>query len=310
MSTAALRALVAERTITLGRTQSAWGGLSFFRYAEPTGPLVEHVNHLALCCVLQGSKEVTIDDRTWRYNPSTYLVLTRDVDFTAHITQASVETPFLSLVLQIERTVIRRVLADLTERRIVLLRTPAPLPGSEPDRPAFVWNFDDALADGIGRFIRATESSSDRDVLAPIYLHEVVYRLLRAERCSRLLDGSDSDRAHDPVALATRFVRANLSRSLTVGEIAAQVGMNPSTFAHVFRESTGLSPYNYVKRLRLDRALRLLTSGDPAVSDVARAVGYGSLSHFSSDFRRCYGTTPSEVLRYHQQVRPHVPHLS
>src|SRR4051812_21268572 len=112
MSTGALRDLVAERAVALGRTDGRWEGLSFYRYERPAGPLVERVDHLALCCVLQGSKEVTIAGRTWQYNPLNYLVLTRDTEFSAQIMQASPSAPFLSLVLQVERAVIRRVVAD------------------------------------------------------------------------------------------------------------------------------------------------------------------------------------------------------
>jgi AraC-like DNA-binding protein len=92
--------------------------------------------------------------------------------------------------------------------------------------------------------------------------------------------------------VAARFLRANLARPLTVAQIAAQVDMSSSAFAHLFKEVTGTSPYQFLTQVRLDRARAMLGDGTTTVGEVAKAVGYASPSHFSREFRRRFGSPP------------------
>jgi AraC-like DNA-binding protein len=87
-------------------------------------------------------------------------------------------------------------------------------------------------------------------------------------------------------------VRGHLSAPLTVADLAEQVNLSPSAFAHLFRDVTGRSPYQFVKEMRLDKAREVLIDGQLAVVRVAQEVGYGSASHFISEFRARFGVTP------------------
>jgi transcriptional regulator GlxA family with amidase domain len=57
------------------------------------------------------------------------------------------------------------------------------------------------------------------------------------------------------------YVRARLSEPLTVADMAEQVSLSPSAFAHLFRDVTGKAPYQFLKEMRLDRARELLVDG-------------------------------------------------
>ena len=69
-------------------------------------------------------------------------------------------------------------------------------------------------------------------------------------------------------------------------------GLSPSAFAHLFRDVTGRSPYQFVKEMRLDRARELLLDGQYTVARISKEVGYASVSHFISEFRGRFGVTP------------------
>jgi AraC-like DNA-binding protein len=63
------------------------------------------------------------------------------------------------------------------------------------------------------------------------------------------------------------------------------------------KEITNLSTANFIKQVRLQQAAKLLTEDDKLnVSEVAYAVGYGSLSSFSVAFREMYGVSPKEYM--------------
>ena len=88
------------------------------------------------------------------------------------------------------------------------------------------------------------------------------------------------------------YVRAHLSEPLTVADMAEQVSLSPSAFAHLFRDVTGRSPYQFLKEMRLDQARELLVDGNLAVARISKEVGYASVSHFISEFRGRFGVTP------------------
>src|SRR5260370_8114854 len=90
--------------------------------------------------------------------------------------------------------------------------------------------------------------------------------------------------------------------------MAEQVNLSPSSFSHLFREVTGRSPYQFLKELRLDRARELLLDGRLSVTDVSRAVGYSSASHFIKEFRSRFGTTPRAYVDA-QALGDHIPPL-
>ena len=74
-----------------------------------------------------------------------------------------------------------------------------------------------------------------------------------------------------------------------MGEIAAQVGLSPSRFAHLFRSVVGTPPLRYLRELRIERARRLLEETSLPIREVMRQSGCTDKSHFSKDFRARFG---------------------
>ena len=84
---------------------------------------------------------------------------------------------------------------------------------------------------------------------------------------------------------------------LSVHRIAAQVGVSDDYLTRQFRQVTGISTQEYLRRYRFARAMSLLQTDCP-VSEVAQRVGFRSLSYFSREFTKELGITPS---RYRNQ---------
>lgn len=93
------------------------------------------------------------------------------------------------------------------------------------------------------------------------------------------------------------YVEVHLEHELTIEDLAAVSGLSPYHFARTFKRSTGFSPYHYVLRRRTELAKQLLAAGKVPLSDVARACGFGSQSHFSARFREVTGLTPRQFGR-------------
>jgi AraC-like DNA-binding protein len=77
-----------------------------------------------------------------------------------------------------------------------------------------------------------------------------------------------------------------------MGRIAAQAGFSRCHFIRLFRGAFGLTPYQYLKTRRLERAKELLATTILSVMDVCLDVGFESLGSFTSLFTRAVGETP------------------
>jgi len=108
-------------------------------------------------------------------------------------------------------------------------------------------------------------------------------------------------RHEDPLLIAARtaadFIAANYSQPIAVNEIAAYANTSRSALYRAFRRHFGVSPMQYVIRLRIEQAQSLLRSSDTAVADVARSVGFEDPLYFSRAFRAMTGASPSEFRR-------------
>jgi AraC-like DNA-binding protein len=292
--------LIAELTAGapgVGANTGVWPGLTIYRFTGPVGPTWEEIQSLSLCIVAQGRKTVTIDGKTYTYDPFHYLVLRSHLHFQAEILEASIGRPFLSFVLQIDPSLVRQVSSDMLERRTTAFRSRGA--EAEPVQHACVSALDQELLGVVLRFLRAVRTGADRRVLAPLYLQEMVYRVLQREQYARLLTLAAAESASNPVSAVLEYVREHLSEPLTVADMAELVSLSPSAFAHLFRDVTGRSPYQFLKEMRLDRARELLVDGNFTVARISKEVGYTSVSHFISEFRGRFGVTPRAYYDAH-----------
>jgi len=93
---------------------------------------------------------------------------------------------------------------------------------------------------------------------------------------------------------AIDYIQSHLAENLTVETIAANAGYSPSYFSHVFHKETGVSPYHFVVKSRMDYAMQLLQTTRLSVQDIAFQVGFNSIANFCYAFRKEKGMSPHE----------------
>lgn len=101
----------------------------------------------------------------------------------------------------------------------------------------------------------------------------------------------------DLLAEAIQFIENNAGNELKVEEIAAKAYLSPNYFRKVFKEVTGLSPVEYINRIRITKACKLLSDHSITVSQVSEMVGINDLNYFSRLFKSIAGCTPSEYKK-------------
>jgi AraC-like DNA-binding protein len=224
--------------------------------------------------------------------------MTRDLRFQAEILQGSAEQPFLSFVLQMPCEIVTEIHTTLKDSQPASYRI-EPLP---PQPEAFVTALDQDLLSAVRRFLLALKSKSESKVLAPMYLREIIYRLLRAEQHLRLLESAADEQGDSTITASIHFMRQEMHQKLTVRDLAEAVSMSESSFAHSFKAATGLPPLQFLKQIRLERARKLLLNGNN-VSETAAKVSYTSLSHFIFEFKRQFGAPPKTYAKRFQNLQ-------
>lgn len=88
------------------------------------------------------------------------------------------------------------------------------------------------------------------------------------------------------------FILANLEKKFSLADLAAVVNLSPFHFARLFKQTTGVSAYTFVRSTRVDYAKDLMKSA-LTISEVAVKTGFHDESHFSKVFKQVTGASPS-----------------
>ena len=94
-----------------------------------------------------------------------------------------------------------------------------------------------------------------------------------------------------------RLMQADFCRKLSLDEMARAVNLSPSRLRHLFKEETALTPAQYLRRVRMQRADSLLAGTFMRVKEISHAVGMFNSSSFVRAYKKIRGQSPSEYRR-------------
>lgn len=134
-------------------------------------------------------------------------------------------------------------------------------------------------------------SATDRAALDASCLL-MLHRLLRLHNAPTAKDPHKGGLAPSVQRRVIDHVDAHLDSSLTIEDLAKLANLSTFHFARMFRLSVGIPPHGYMAKRRIDRAKQHLREGVLSLTDIARACGYASPSHFSRTFKEATGATP------------------
>ena len=265
-------------------------GLMLHRASAPTG-LAHGVSFPSFCLIAQGSKEVFLGDKRYRFDPAHYLISSVSLPYATSVTEASEERPYLGFVLRLDPAMVGSVLVEVghvAQRR----HTAATAIDVSP--------LDADLLDAAVRLLRLVQSPTGVRFLAPPITREIVYRLLMGAQSERLhqiaAQGGNSHR----IAEAVEWLRKDFNKPLRIEQIARELGMSISSLNHHFRTLTAMSPLQFQKQLRLQEARRLMLSEGFDATRAGSQVGYSDSSHFTREYKRLFGEPP---MRDVEQLR-------
>jgi AraC-like DNA-binding protein len=265
-------------------------GLHLFRHSQPVGP-IHNVIEPSLCVVAQGSKEFLLGENRYHYDPAHYLLTTVDLPYVGQIRDASPECPYLGLRLALAPDMVSSVLAEMEQ---------IPLQNPKDARAIAVSSLDGPLLDAVVRLVRLVANPAEARVLLPLVRREIVYRLLRGEQGARLHHIAMRGGYRPQILHAIERLQQEFDQPLRIEQLAHDLGMSVSGLHHHFKSVTALSPLQFLKRLRLQAARRLMLGEGLDAASVALRVGYQDAAHFNREYKSFFGAPP---LRDVQQQR-------
>lgn len=131
-----------------------------------------------------------------------------------------------------------------------------------------------------------------------------VLEALGVEVCHILIRGilnrswpQDRISARIEIDRAVEFIHSNFDKKITIKDLSAAAHISVTHFTRVFKNEIGKTPMEYLNKIRLERAKRLMLAGDKSVTEIAFKCGFSSPSYLSARFRKSYRISPTDYLK-------------
>lgn len=109
--------------------------------------------------------------------------------------------------------------------------------------------------------------------------------------------GRVDDGGNKVIQDVAQYVKQNPHLTFSVSDLAKKCGCSDSHFRAIFRKEMGVSPKSYIKKTKMDYAVRLMRDENMMVKQVADILGYNDIYEFSKQFKTVYGKPPTKLVK-------------
>jgi two-component system response regulator YesN len=127
------------------------------------------------------------------------------------------------------------------------------------------------------------------------YLHKSVFELFHQYK--RYYEEKNSICCRNEIERMKSYVLGHMQEEITVQKASDLVNMSESHFLHLFKKEVGTSFMDYVNKVRIDRATKLLVDTDYRISEIAEMVGISNPNYFSVIYKKRTGKSPNECRK-------------
>ena len=130
-------------------------------------------------------------------------------------------------------------------------------------------------------------------------LQNILLGLLRESKDNRIAvcDVESVSNENEIIDYALHYISLNINKKLTVTSVAHSINISPSYMTALFRKNLKISPAEYIRRLKLEESKRMIREGKMSFSQIAAALNYSSVHHFSQQFSSNTGMTPTQYAK-------------
>lgn len=279
--------LVSNLSKSEGRSSTYLPQVKTYRASihSPRGPLLYNQG---IIFVVQGEKNVYMENSSFTYDPDNYLVLTVPLPLEC---EGSIKNdkPLLGIVIDLEIPLLNEIIS--LKENLTNYKKPC-----NKGLGIYTNSADKNFKDIILRLAKALQSSEQSTILGPNILRELTYNILNSENACPLYELAMKNTHLSKIEVALKEIHTNYDKAFDVDSLAKLVNMSVSSFHQSFKDVTSSSPIQYIKKIRLNKARDKMITDSLRVNEVARQVGYESISQFNREFKRYFGVTPGSYI--------------
>ena len=239
-----------------------------------------------LVFVLQGKKIGYLPNKRFEYDSKNYLVVSAALPFECE-TYASKEEPYTCILININKDIMHEIISCISKEESKNCKS--------VQMAIFQDQVTQDLENSIYRLLKILQSKEESAILGDSILREIYYRIAIGENSHFLHKMFLENKMESKMTRTLKIIHNKYNEHLDIPTLAKEEDMSVSSFHTHFKKVTSLSPLQYIKKIRLNKAKDLLTRNNLQVNETAYATGYESSSQFSKDFKSYYGYPPKEA---------------
>ncbi|MAD14980.1 MAG: AraC family transcriptional regulator [Alteromonadaceae bacterium] len=288
MNRAQIEHIIDRRMTANGLVDTGIQGVQLFKVTEPI-QCAPAVYEPSVTAIVSGGKEAIWGGHKHTYDNSKYICCSVSMPIETGTPETTPEHPLVGVYIALDTRLMTELALEIESNR----STSRKLKSAGTPQGVTTAAWDEEFTDALYRLLSLDEHSMDLAILGKSRLRELYYAILKGEA------GNAFTRAFgvgNEIARSIEFLSSHLTETLTIDDLADQIGMSRAVFHRKFKQATNMSPIQFVKSMRLNHAAMKIAEGTN-VNVAALDVGYVSSSQFSREFKRMYGLSPKQWVQ-------------
>ncbi len=279
--------LLEKHTPEEGANQTPISNLMTWKVSEPY-KLVPQVYEPCILIGAQGKKNIYLDGKQYNYNPGNFMTLFAPMPLECELTEASPEKPLLAAIIRLDRNRISQMILKMEQAAPQIIKQ------DTPDNVSGIFSapLKQSLLYVMIRLLKTLDDSNEAVILGESIIDEIYFRILKDEQGGMLNYHLQRRGQINEILRTVEYLQQNLDKNMSIDDLADFVNMSSSGFHKKFKEVMHLSPLQFAKSIKLNKAQTYIMEGKN-VSEAGFMVGYNSSAQFSREYKRFFGMSPS-----------------
>lgn len=174
--------------------------------------------------------------------------------------------------------------------------------GLTPEKPYISRPFNTTLSSAFDTIFQSMRLASSGQLRHSLALQSAMLAFFSAICSDEVAAAAHHAESPDWIRMSVRYADLHAVEGLSVQQLATLVGMNRNYFSTAFTQHVGMSPSQYLMKVRMARAAEMLLDSTASVSEIAYSIGYANPFVFTRAFTRHFGLPPTSY-REHRSIQ-------
>lgn len=281
------------------RVELCSGHIAFYRFEHEHTCSSASIYKPMMTFMINGEKRSYLENSEFVYTLGDVFITGVDLPAQFMVKNVSPQNPGFSCTIYVDPAIVQEIMSQLPpldQEELLSSELGANSDCATPSELMTISRIADLYMNGV-----------TYDYPYTLLLKELYFYVLTAKHGMSLRKLFTSGAQDYKIARVVHYLRENFREDVPIKDLAEMVYMAVPTFYKHFRNVTSMSPLQYIKRLRLYEAKRLMISNSLSASAAGYEVGYSSEQHFSRDYKKLFGRPPLQDIKESSFVQYHNP---